>query len=189
MDPTIGNDKIKYYNAFGSEYVIPNTKNDLDTFISLTKNKIAQNADREKCGSACLSFSRYHAYVFQYGNMYNMNLNSACNYGYSGKSYTTYTGTNSEAKQEALNIIYDEIFNGRVVVLQITGTAAKNSRHFGLVVGYRRNVYNKEDLREEDLIYIDSWGGNLRTLDPAIDSGRIMFNDRGRGGWRVDRLR
>ena len=36
------------------------------------------------------------------------------------------------------------------------------------------------------LIYVDAWGGNLRTLDPAIDSGRIMFNDKSRGGWRVD---
>ena len=189
MDPTIGNNNVKYYTAFGSEYVIPKTQNDLDAFLKRTKNKISQNADIPNCGDSCLSFSRYHAYVLQYGNMNSMTLEEACGWGYSGKLYTTYTGTDATAKQEALKLVYNEIFAGRVIVLQITGTSAKNSRHFGVVVGYRRKVYNANDLREEDLIYIDAWNGGLRTLDPAIDSGRIMFNEPSRGGWRVDRFK
>ena len=191
-DPTIGNPNIKYYNVFNDEYVIPNTKNDLKIFVDRVHHQISQSADPENCGSACLSFSLYHAYYLQYGNMNAMNMNDACTYRYPIRYDIIY----SKTKEPLLKMIYDEIFAGRVVVLQIDAKDSDGSgyhRHFGLVVGYRRSVYNRDSLKDTDLIFIDSWSGALRSLDPKIDDGRHMYYDIHQGpdqeGYRIDKIK
>lgn len=186
MDPTIGNNNVKYYQAFGSEYVVANTKNDIDTFVKKVRNKISQSADTANCGSACLSFALYHGQYLQYDNLDKMNLYDACHYNYRIR-YNTIYSTN---KQEILNLVYNEIINGRIIILQVNGTSARNSRHFVTVVGYRRNVYSASELKEEDLLIIDAWGGNLRTMDPKLDGNyRSMFNHKSKGGYRVDKIK
>lgn len=180
MDPSIGNDNIKYYVAFGKEYVIPKTRNNLDEFVSRVKGKISQSADPTNCGSACLSFSLYHAYYLQYGDMNKMNLYDACNYKYPIRFDIIYN-TN---KESILKIIYDELLQGRVIVMQVDNN--NQGRHFVLVVGYRRGVYSSSDLKEEDLIYIDSWGGTFNSIERG---SRKMFDDVSRGGYRVDKIK
>ena len=191
-DPTIGNPNIKYYNVFNDEYVIPNTKNDLKMFVDRVHHQISQSADPKNCGSACLSFSLYHGYYLQYGNMNAMNMNDACTYKYPIRYDIIY----SKTKEPLLKMIYDEIFAGRVVVLQIDAKDSDGSgyhRHFGLVVGYRRSVYNRDSLKDTDLIFIDSWSGALRSLDPKIDDGRHMYYDIHQGpdqeGYRIDKIK
>lgn len=179
MDPTIGNNNVQYYNAFNNEYVIPKTRNNLDQFINRVKGKICQSADVTNCGDACLSFSLYHAYYLQYGNMNEMNLDAACNYRYPIRFDIKY----SMSKEEILGIIYNEIFAGRVIVLQVDNN--NKGRHFVLVVGYKRNVYSADELREEDLIYIDSWGGNFNSIEKG---SRKMFSEAYKGGYRVDKI-
>ena len=184
MDPTIGNNKIKYYTYNGVEYVIPNTKNELTTFERSTCNRISQSADPENCGSSCLSFSLYHAAYIQYGNISYMNEHSACNYGYGGLASID---TRSNAtKQDALKMVHDTILNGGTPVLQVTGTKTRSSRHFVLVVGYRRSKYNASDLVEEDLLVIDSWSGCFSTISYADTSKRTMFDNKDGLGYRVD---
>lgn len=179
MDPSVNNSNIKYYIGFNDEYVIPRTKNNLDSFVSKVRGKIAQNADTQNCGSDCLSVALYHAYYLQYGNMNAMNLFDACNYKYPIRYDTIYKSN----KQEILKIIYDEIFAGRVIVLQVDNN--NQGRHFVLVVGYRRKVYNANDLKEEDLIYIDAWSGNLVSMKSGK---RVMYSDNNKGGYRVDKI-
>ena len=184
MDPTIGNSKIKYYTYNGVEYVIPNTRNDLTTFERSVCRRISQSADPENCGSACLSFSLYHAAYIQYGNLSNMNEHSACNYGYGGLASVDTRG--NPTKQAALKMVHDEILKGNTPVLQVTGTKTRSSRHFVLVVGYRRSKYNASDLVEEDLLVIDSWSGCFSTISYADTSKRTMFDNRDGKGYRVD---
>lgn len=184
MDPTIGNTKIKYYTYGGVEYVIPNTKNDLTTFERSVCRRISQSADPENCGSACLSFSLYHAAYIQFGNLSNMNENAACNYGYGGLASVDTRG--NATKADALKMVHDEILKGNTPVLQVTGTKARSSRHFVLVVGYRRSKYNVSDLVEEDLLVIDSWSGCFSTISYADTSKRTMFDNRDGKGYRVD---
>ena len=184
MDPTIGNNKIKYYTYGGVEYVIPNTRNDLTTFERAVCRRISQSADPDNCGSACLSFSLYHAAYIQFGNLSNMNEKSACNYGYGGLASVD---TRSNAtKQAALKMVHDEILKGNAPVLQVTGTKARNSRHFVLVVGYRRSKYNVSDLVEEDLLVIDSWTGCFSSISYSDTSKRTMFDNKDGKGYRVD---
>lgn len=185
-DPTIGNNNIKYYNYGGTEYVIANTKNDLTTFVNMTRGKISQSAfsgtdDPYNCTSACLSFSLYHAGYIQVGDLSKMDPVKACRWN----SIKAMTHTFYGSKGEALSKVYNEITSGNVCVLQVTGTKARNSRHFVLVVGYKRDKYSASELREEDLLTIDSWTGDFCTLSEADTSKRTMFSRAGQG-YRVD---
>lgn len=185
-DPTIGNNNIRYFSYGGTEYVIANTKNDLGEFVNQTAGKISQSvfsgtSDPDHCTSQCLGFSQYHAGFLQEGNIYNMNANSACHYNLiKGMTHTFY-----QTKEETLGKIFEEITNGRVCVLQVTASSARNSRHFVLVVGYNREKYTPGELREEDLLTIDSWTGNFCTLSEADLSKRAMFYRQGQG-YRID---
>ena len=89
-------------------------------------------------------------------------------------------------KQAALKMVHDEILKGNAPVLQVTGTKTRSSRHFVLVVGYRRSKYNASDLVEEDLLVIDSWSGCFSTISYADTSKRTMFDNRDGKGYRVD---
>ena len=184
MDPTIGNNKVKYYTYNGVEYVIPNTRNDLTTFQQATCRKISQSANPDECGSSCLSFSLYHSAYIQYGNLSTMNENAACHYNY---GHLARVDTRSNAtKADALKMVYDEILKGGAPVLQVTGTKARNSRHFVLVVGYKRSKYYAKDLVEEDLLVIDSWTGCFSSLSYSDTSKRTMYDNKDGKGYRVD---
>lgn len=186
MDPTVGNNFIKYYVYNGEEYVIANTKNDLNEFHSRVCNKIAQVVDKPNCGDACLSFAEYYALYIQRGDMSKMNEHDACNYNYGGLGNLKVMANST--KEDALRMLYNEIINGRVAVLQVTGTKARVSRHFYTVVGYRRSIYNPDDLREEDLLAIDSWTGCFATLNYNDLEKRTMFDNKDGNGYRVNIL-
>ena len=184
MDPSIGNDKIKYYTYNGVEYVVPNTRTDVATFERATCRRISQSVNPEECGSSCLSFSLYHSAYIQYGDISNMREDPACHYGYGGLARVD-TKPNA-TKADALKMVYDEILKGHAPVLQVTGTSARNSRHFVLVVGYRRSKYFASELVEEDLLVIDSWSGCFSTISYADTSKRTMFDNKDGKGYRVD---
>ena len=186
-DPTVGNYNIKYYNYNNTEYVIANTKNDLTIFEKSVCNKIAQNSDVANCGSACLSFALYYAAYLQRGDLSRMSVYNACHYNYGGVA--SFTTISNPTKRDALNYIYDEINRGKVLSLQVTGTKARSSRHFVTVVGYKRSVYKRELLQEEDLLVIDSWSGCFKTLSFADTSKRTMYDNKDGKGYRIDAIR
>ena len=186
MDPTIGNNKIKYYMRNKIEYVIANTKNELTTFEKTTCGKISQNADPAECGNACLSFSCYHAAYIQYGILSNMNEYDACHYNYGGLASLKIMS--NKTKKQALEMVYNAINNGQTPVLQVTGTKARVSRHFVLVVGYKREIYSASELKEEDLLVIDSWTGCFSSLSFTDKDKRTMFDNKDGYGYRVDLL-
>ena len=183
-DPTVNNPNIKYYVYNNTEYVIPNTRNDLTVFENRVCNKLAQNSDVGNCGSACLSFALYYAAYLQRGDLSKMNLYNACHYNYGGVA--GFTTLSNKTKRDALNYIYDEINRGKVMSLQVTGTLARSSRHFVTVVGYKRSVYKREYLQEEDLLVIDSWNGCFKTLSYADTTKRTMYDNKDGKGYRLD---
>lgn len=186
-DPTIGNMNIKYYMYNNDEYVVANTMNDLDAFEKRTCRKIAQVVDKANCGDSCLSFALYYAAYIQKGDVREMNQNNACNYNYG--NVAKFKTMSMPTKQDALNFIYDEINRGKVMVLQVTGTSSRSSRHFYLIVGYRRSKYTKESLVEEDLLGIDSWTGCFSTISYTDTSKRTMFDNRDGLGYRIDAIK
>ena len=118
-----------------------------------------------------------------------MDLFNACHYNYGNvvKARTVNYGMTDADRKKMFVDIYNEIFSGKPVVLQVTGTSARNSRHFVTVVGYKRSIKNANNLEEEDLLVIDSWNGGFKTLSRADTSKRTVFNDKGRKtGYRLD---
>lgn len=184
QDPSIGNNNVKYYTYNNTEYVIANTPNDLTNFEKRTCRNIAQVVDKENCGEACLSFALYYAAYIQKGDVSKMNQYNACNYNYG--SVASFDITTNLTKQDALKRVYDEILNGRVSVLQVTGTLERVSRHFYLIVGYKRDKMFANDLTEEDLLGIDSWNGCFSTLSYYDKTKRTMFDNKDGFGYRVD---
>ena len=167
-----------YYTAFGYQYVIPKTKNDLQIFVNKVERKISQTA-LDTCHDACLSVSKYHAYMIQHGNLSNINVKDACDWKYAAEFKTVFYDTS----KEVLYKVYEEINAGKVIVIQVNGSAG---RHFALAVGYRSRVKRKEDMTEADLLIIDSWDGLLETMDKSISpKGRYLWK-RSNQGWRVD---
>lgn len=182
-DPSIGNSKIKYLTYHDIEYVIANTKNDPQTMVRMTRDPntgIGQQVDQENCGTECLSFAKYYATFLQYKELSNMNQYDACNYNKLAKFKTLA----HVSKQDAIKTVYNEINNGRVVVLQVTGNKERTRRHFVTVVGYRRSQYYPENIAEQDLLCIDAWTGNFVLLDANNSKKRTMFYNR--DGYRVD---
>ena len=184
MDPTVGNNLIKYYYYNGQEYVIPNTKNDLSAFEGKVCNKISQLTDKDNCYSACLSVAEYYGVFLQRGDLSRMSQYNACNYNYQG--YGSFKPMYNKTKNDALKMVYNEIINGKVVVLQVTGTTKRVTRHFVTVVGYRRDVYNQDDLKEEDLLAIDAWTGCFITLSYNDLEKRTLFDNNDEYGYRVN---
>lgn len=159
LDPTIGNPNVKYYTKFGKTYVIPKTENNLDDFVWYTNGKIAQYVDRTNCRDACLSFAYYHSYYLQFGHMESMNMYDACHYGGVPIGFQRIIRTN---KQDIFDIIMEEIRRGRVIVLQVKGGSG---RHYVTVVGYKRSVFHSSKMTDDDLLIIDSWDGNLKSVE------------------------
>lgn len=180
VDPSIGNNNVKYFTYHDVEYVVANTKNDLQTMVRKTRNTISQSADQPNCGTSCLSFAKYYATFLQKKDLNSMNLYDACNYNKLARFKIIPHAT----KQAAINTVYNEIINGRVAVLQVTGDHERTRRHFYTVVGYRRDKYYAGNLSEEDLLSIDAWTGNFAFLSESNSKKRTMFTNR--DGYRVD---
>ena len=62
--------------------------------------------------------------------------------------------------------------NGKPVVLQVNGNKAGTSRHFVTVVGFKDGVVSGSTLQETDLLIVDSWDGELESMD--TEKSRFM---------------
>ncbi len=142
---------------------VVNTKLNVSEYASLAYNKgIRQNSNSERYGDLCLAFSYVHA-----SNLYNGsttdNAESAYNWAHAGE-FTDYFNDN---KQETLSVVYDQVKEGKPVILQVNGNKQGTSRHFVTVVGVKSNVKSASDVKESDLLILDSWDGQLERMDTS----------------------
>ena len=56
--------------------------------------------------------------------------------------------------------------------MQVNGNTQGTSRHFVTVVGVKSDVKSAQDVKESDLLILDSWDCNLERMD--TDSSRFM---------------
>lgn len=151
-----------------ANWKVVNTKLSVSEYASLVYNKgIRQNSNSERYGDLCLAFSYVHA-----SNLYNGetsdNAESAYNWNHAGE-FTDYFNDN---KQETLVTVYNEIKSGKPVVMQVNGNKSGTSRHFVTVVGVKSDVKKAEDIKESDLLILDSWDAQLERMD--TNSSRFM---------------
>ena len=62
----------------------------------------------------------------------------------------------------------------------------KKQGYFVLAVGYRRTVYKKENITENDILIIDAWDGKLEMMDKTIDSNARELYHKPNERWRTE---
>ena len=161
-----GNNTTKVHILDGDLIVAKTTRNLSEYESYIQNNGVKQDANSQEWGDSCLAFAGAHAYDMYSGT--STSGQSAANYAHGG-AFEDYI---SDSKEEVLNKIYEEIMNGRPLVLQVNGNKAGTSRHFVTVVGFKDGVVSGSTLKESDLLIIDSWDGKVERMDTS--SSRFM---------------
>ena len=169
-------DKTKTIEKDNTKYITVDSAIDAEAYSKYAiSNGVRQNANVTDWGNKCLSFAETYAV-----NMYKgTKSNGAYAAGYhAGNDLKTYY---NDSKEETLAKIYEEIINGRPVVLQVNGNIktdengnkTADSRHYATVVGFKAGV-SQSSIKEQDLMIMDSWDAKLETMDR--DDSRFMTN-------------
>ena len=155
-------DNTHQVSVLDGNWVVAKTVTDLNQYASYVSSaRVSQDSDTSKYSDYCLAFAYVHAY-----DLYNGTKSSASdagNYAHAGAFYDYI----DDDKSKVLAKVYDEIMNGRPVVIQVNGNKAGTSRHFVTVVGFREGVTSADTLTEKDLLIIDSWDGKVERMDTA----------------------
>ncbi len=185
-----GNKLLELITFEGKKYFAIKTANGsvIDFSNALHQYGLTQTDHAAAYGNSCLGVAK------AYGNRILGGINSSNMDAFYSGAYTTYDGgTQYSNLQDALEVIYNEIKAGRPCVIDVisnqTENKGANNRHFATVVGIRSDVKSAKDLKEEDLLIIDSWDGNLEDVNHSDDKDRHMRLDRGSGTYRVDVLK
>lgn len=164
LDPNLATNPNLVRKGFGGiNYYVVKTKFDVGSYADLAyRVGIRQNFNRKKYGGACLAFSYVHAYNL-YSGYGGDNAEIASKYKYAGRFRDFF----NDSKKETLLKIYQEITNGRPVVMQVNGNAAGTSRHFVTVVGFKDTVQGPDSLTDKDLLIMDSWDAKIERMDTS----------------------
>ncbi len=169
-------DNTHQVSILDGNWVVAKTVTDLNAYASYVSSaRVSQDSDTSKYGDYCLAFAYVHAYDLFKGTK--SSAADAGNYAHAGAFYDFI----DDDKSKVLAKVYDEIMNGRPVVIQVNGNKAGTSRHFVTVVGFREGVTSAETLTEKDLLIIDSWDGKVERMDTAtsrfMTSGKDCHKD------------
>lgn len=151
-----------------TNWKIVNTPINVAEYASIAYNKgIRQNSNTERYGDLCLAFSYVHASNLVTADTSD-NAESAYNWKHAGEFHDYF----NDNKQETLETIYNEIAEGKPVIMQVNGNKTGTCRHFVTVVGIKSDVKSAQNLQESDLLILDSWDGQLERMDTS--SSRFM---------------
>ena len=151
-----------------TNWKVINTPFNVAEYASLAYNKgIRQNSNTERYGDLCLAFSYVHA-----SNLVNKNSSDNAESAYNWEHAGEFTDYFNDNKQETLQTIYNEVAEGKPVIMQVNGNKSGTCRHFVTVVGIKSDVKSAQEVQESDLLILDSWDGQLERMDTS--SSRFM---------------
>ena len=177
---------IATYN--GEAFKVVNTAIDPIEFAKLTYRRCCQAPNEEginQYGGECLNFSYYYTHCMVDG-VAELSIADALRCTIGNVRYTTEKNSNSQVIMARL---YDLLNTGMPQILMVEALTHAGSRHFLVVVGYRASVTQRDALRPEDLLLIDSFDGKLESMDPAIEpiDTRVLFRQNGQ--YRIEAAR
>lgn len=186
-DPALNGGGTTQINVLGGDFTVVNTQIPVVDYVnSLKRRRVSQNADTSKYGDKCLGFAYTHGWGL-YSNNTSYTADQGANYAGAG-NFTTYI---NDSKQDVLSKVFNEVVNGRPVILQVNGNKQGTSRHFVTVVGFKSSVTNANSITEQDLLIIDSWDANLERMDTEgsrfMTSGADCHKDY--SGYRIQYLK
>ncbi len=140
----------------------------LDLVDRLAANGVAQNQNAA-WSDACLSFAYSYCYWIINGST-NVSGSEAAS-----DTHASYFTDKDDSKEVILSEIYNQISNGKACIIQVNGNSAGTSRHFVAVVGFKNTVTSADTLKEEDLLIIDPWDGQLESMSGKGSGTRFMI--------------
>ena len=171
-------------NYSGSTFNVINTKKiSVVDFVKFIHQYKINQTDHSAYWNSCLGVAyAYSNRLYNEGADLYTNIDSFYSGAYTANNQKAFESTD---KQAVLGAIYDELIDGRPCVVQVTTKAGH--RHFATVVGMKETVTNRNELKEEDLLIIDSWDGNLEAMDDSETADRHMFASK--RGYMMGRLK
>ncbi len=157
-NPGTKGDGTTTINTLGEKWTVVKTPIGVVEYSKfLIKNKVCQNKDTSKYGSACLSFAYTHAW-----GLYKGNRGVSAENRSGGGNFKTLIDDN---KQYILNAVYLEIMAGRPCILHVNGNKQGTGRHFVTCIGFKSSVTSGETITEDDLLILDSWDAQIERMD------------------------
>lgn len=179
----IGNGTMYKISYAGREFYVANTKLDLFEYEAyLQKYNIRQNAGFKD--SECDSLSKQIAVDLMRGTM-----TRKANYASSSSAPATRIKNKvlSQDPDDILKYVYEEVSNGRPVVIQVTQKRSNEGlRHFVTVVGFDSSVQSYKDLTPDNILVLDCVDAKVQTLSgkertDGKGHNRQLYNQGGNG--------
>lgn len=162
VEKSVKSSNVNTIDILGSKYDVIKSSISPQDYQSFAYDKgIRQNSNTERYSDLCLAFSYVHASNI-YNGSYSDNAESAYNWAHASE-FSDYF---NDDKTETLKVVYDQVMDGKPVILQVNGNKSGTSRHFVTVVGIKDGV-NKEKITEQDLLILDSWDAKLERMDES----------------------
>jgi hypothetical protein len=178
---SLGSDHMIKITINGQDFYVVDTKISVEDYEKYVQNnKLYQNAGL--LGGECMILSQYYAVDLMRGTYTSKGSMASLSGGPATRINNHVTSQN---EQDVLNYAYNEINEGRPVVLQVTQVNSnKGLRHLVTMVGYTPDVKSAADLTPDNILVLDCVDGKLQTLGQARSEGgheRRMFNQGGKG--------
>lgn len=188
-DPVLNAGGTTQLNILGGSFTVVNTPISVTDYVNAIGSKgVFQASNTSKYGDKCLGFAYVHTCGLFRGSTA-ASPDDGANYNSGGCSFATYV---NDSKEDVLEKVFNEVANGRPVVLHVNGNKQGTSRHFVTVVGFKSSVTNASNLAEQDLLIIDSWDGKIERMDTPTSRFMTSGKDCGKkdySGYRIQYLK
>ena len=156
------NGMVYYTFKSQNDYLVINSTISVVDYVKYIKaNKICQTQSKDfRYGDQCLCFAEEHAHALVTGDTHKTAAQVNESY-YSSSFISSYDNDN---KSIILNMIYSSLVSNKPVILQVNGRKDGTTRHYVTVIGFRNGITSASNLKDTDLLYIDSNDGGVYQL-------------------------
>ena len=153
---------VYYTYKTQNDYLVVNTKLSVSEYVKFVEsNHICQKQESSTYWDQCLCFAEEHMHALTTGDKSKKPSQITESYysGFVNKS-------DNDDKSVILKLIYSELVSNKPVILQVNGNKDGTSRHYVTVLGFKSTVTSADNLKEEDLLLLDSYDGKVKELHP-----------------------
>ncbi|MBQ8892488.1 MAG: hypothetical protein IJ068_06480 [Bacilli bacterium] len=158
---TSSNGMVYYTYNTTNDYLVVNTKLKVADYVKyIQSNKICQTQSKSfRYGDQCLCFAEEHTHALMTGDTHKTaaQINDSYYSGYFNKY-------SDDDKTKILNMVYSELVSNKPIILHVNGNKAGTSRHYVTVIGFKSTVTSAANLKETDLLLIDSDDAKVEQL-------------------------
>ena len=155
------NGMVYYTYKTANDYLVVNTPLPVSNYISYIKQKEIRQVQSSGVVyyDQCLCFAEEYMHALTTGDTHKIPSEIKEYY------YTGFVNSfDDDEKSKILNIVYSELVSNKPIILQVNGNRNGTSRHYVVVIGFKSTVTSATNLKETDLLFIDSHDGEVEQL-------------------------